>query len=215
MNKPDSLILECPYCKANVQATVLASHDSYNPDEDPTPFRASLLECTGCKNAIFSGQYEDFDPDSDYAYFGTPWRLWPSPKRALSWEIPVLVKVSIEEADRCLKAGAFIASTAMSGRALEGICRHFKTKSQYLGGGLKELLEKEIIDKRLFEWSQELQEHRNIAAHATEARISSQDAESLLEFVVAICDYVFVLNAKFNNFMARKAKKAKKETKQQ
>ncbi len=211
MIKPQSLILECPYCKANVQARVLASHESYNPDEDPTPFKATLLECTACKNTLFAGQYEDYDPESENSYYGTPSRLWPSPKRALSWEIPSLVRVSLDEADRCLKAGAFIASAAMSGRALEGICRHFNTKSQYLGGGLKELLDKEIIDKRLFEWSQELQEHRNIAAHATEVRINSQDAESLLEFVVAICDYVFVLSAKFNQFMERKKKNVGKK----
>lgn len=211
MTKPESLILECPYCKANVQARALASHESFNPDEDPTQFKATLLECTACKNTLVAGQYEDYDSESENSYYGTPWRLWPSPKRSLSWEIPSLVRVSIDEADRCLKAGAFIASAAMSGRALEGICRHFKTKSQYLGGGLKELLDEEIIDKRLFEWSQELQKHRNIAAHATEARISSKDAESLLEFVVAICDYVFVLSAKFNQFMTRKAENAKKE----
>jgi hypothetical protein len=211
MAKPTSLILECPYCKANVQGTVLGSHDSFDPDQDPTPFRAILMECSACKNTLFAGQYEEYDPSSDNAYFGTPWRLWPSPKRSLSWEIPPLVRTSLDEADRCLKAGAFIASAAMSGRALEGICRHFKTKSQYLSGGLKELLEKEVIDKRLFKWSQELQEHRNIAAHATDARINSQDAESLLELVVAICDYVFVLSEKFNQFMSRKAKNAEKK----
>ena len=211
MTKPASLILECPYCKANVQGNVLASHDSFDPDEEPTPFRATFIECTSCKNTLLAGQYEDYDPESENSYFGTPSRLWPSPKRSLSWEIPSLVRTSLDEADRCLKAGAFIASAAMSGRALEGICRHFKTKSQYLGGGLKELLDKEVIDKRLYEWSQELQEHRNIAAHATDARINSQDAESLLEFVVAICDYVFVLSAKFNQFMSRKAKNARKK----
>lgn len=206
---PESLILECPYCKANVQGKVIAAHDSYDPNEDPTPFKTTLLECTACRNTLIAGQYEVYDPDSANSYYGAPTRLWPSPNRSLSWEIPSLVKVSLDEADRCLKAGAFIASAAMSGRALEGVCRHFKTKSQYLGGGLKELLDKEIIDKRLFEWSQELQEHRNIAAHATDARISSQDAQSLMEFVVAICDYVFVLSYKFNQFMARKNKNSK------
>jgi hypothetical protein len=103
-----------------------------------------------------------------------------------------------------------MACAVMCGRALEGVCRHFKTSSSYLAGGLKELLEKEIIDKRLFQWSQELQRHRNFAAHATDEKITREDAESLLEFVVAICDYVFVLSAKFQDFMSRKAKPTRK-----
>jgi len=32
----------------------------------------------------------------------------------------------------------------------------FGTKSQVLAGGLKELLDREIIDKRIYEWGEEL-----------------------------------------------------------
>ena len=96
----------------------------------------------------------------------------------------------------------------MCGRALEGICRHFETKSPYLSGGLKELLDREIIDKRLYQWSQELQRQRNLAAHASEEKVSQDDATALLEFVTSICDYVFVLSAKFEEFMKRKTAKS-------
>ena len=54
-------------------------------------------------------------------------------------------------------------------------------------------------------------------AHATEDKISKEDAKDLLDFAQAICVYVFVLNAKFNRFMERKneaeLKKATKKKK--
>jgi hypothetical protein len=115
------------------------------------------------------------------------------------------VRVSLDEAERSFRASAYLASAVMCGRALEGICRHFNTKSAYLGGGLKELLDREIIDKRLFEWSQALQRSRNAAAHASEERISKEDASDLFDFVVAIADYVFVLNERFQEFMKRQS----------
>ncbi|HXQ21174.1 MAG TPA: DUF4145 domain-containing protein, partial [Candidatus Acidoferrales bacterium] len=117
----------------------------------------------------------DFDiwgEGEDDQGWGNTTRLWPSPKRYLAWSIPKGVRQSLEEAEKCLGVGAWIACVAMSGRALEGICRHFKTMSPYLGGGLEELKQREIIDSRLLRWSQELQRHRNIAAHATEERIT-------------------------------------------
>ena len=57
----------------------------------------------------------------------------------------------------------------------------------------------------------ELIKHINIGAHATEDKISKEDAKDLLDFAQAICDYVFVLNAKFNRFMERKDKAESKK----
>ena len=92
----------------------------------------------------------------------------------------------------------------MCGRALEGICRHFKTKSDNLANGLTELRDARVIDGRLFDWSEELRKHRNLGAHASEERISSEDAADLLDFAHAITTYVFDLTAKFKGFLQRK-----------
>ena len=94
----------------------------------------------------------------------------------------------------------------MSGRALEGVCRHFQTKIQYLSGGLKELRDRGIIDSRLFEWSEALRKHRNMAAHATEEKATKANAEDLLNFVESISQYVFVLSARFEEFQKREAR---------
>jgi hypothetical protein len=53
-------------------------------------------------------------------------------------------------------------------------------------------------------WGEQLRKHRNTAAHATGEKISREDSTDLLEFVAAICDYIFVLTARFDAFMARK-----------
>jgi len=198
------MITECYFCEAKVDATVLAAHVGSDDSEFDTHglYKISLLECPSCRSSLAVGQYciggDDPNPSK-------PIRLWPFPQVYLSNLIPNNIRESIEEAERCLRGGAYTACVAMSGRALEGVCRHHKTKSKYLGGGLKELKSKGIIDSRLYEWGQELQKHRNIAAHATDEIITKVDAEDLMEFVKAICEYVFVLTEKFNQFMKRKS----------
>ncbi len=99
----------------------------------------------------------------------------------------------------------------MCGRSLEGICRHYETKSNYLVGGIKELLDSEVIEKRLFAWSEALRKLRNLGAHANDQAVSKKDARDLLEFANAIAEYVFVLSERFKAFMERQKKAAKKQ----
>jgi hypothetical protein len=99
----------------------------------------------------------------------------------------------------------------MCGRAIEAVCATYKTKSKLLAAGLKELRDKGIIDKRLFDWADALRVLRNIGAHATEEDISREDARDLLDFSMAICEYVFVLAEKYDDFVERQTKKAAKK----
>lgn len=195
------MLAECAHCEAKVDGEVLAA--TYEQEESLS-YRVSFLKCPSCKNSLVVVQDEvGVDPVDEEPLFDSPTRVWPEPKRLIHWSLPEIVRISLNEAERCFRSAAYMASVVMCGRALEAICRHFETKSQYLGGGLKELRDREIIDKRLYEWSQQLQRHRNIAAHATDGKISRQDAEDLFDFVLAISDYVFVLNEKFAQFIKR------------
>jgi hypothetical protein len=136
--------------------------------------------------------------------WGSPIRVFPIGERPIAATVPPIVRSSLEEADLCFRARAYSACAVMCGRALEGMCHHFNAKSKHLGGGLKELRQRQIIDERLFKWSEELQRHRNLGAHATEERIPREDARDLLDFANAITEYVFVLNDRFEKFMARR-----------
>jgi len=200
------MIIECYYCETKVDGTILSQHNE--SDHDGMPCKISLLECPVCKNAILAYQelVQIGPEDSDWC---DAVRLWPEPKKHLDWDIPDSVRNSLEEAQLCYKGKAFSACAVMCGRVLESICSEHKTKNKYLAGGLKELLDQQLIDKRMYEWSEELREHRNIGAHHTTEKISKDDAKDLLDFAIAICDYIFVLTAKFKRFMERKGKGVK------
>jgi len=198
------MLIECNYCESKVDGKIIAEHESYSSD-DPFPFKASLLECPVCKNPILAGQELIQEGPKEFEW-STPNRLWPEPEKYLHWHLPELVRDSLEEARKCYKGKAYSACAVMCGRVLESICSEYKTKNKFLAGGLKELLNKQIIDKRIFEWGEALRQHRNIGAHATRKKIFKEDANDLLDFANAICDYVFVLSGKFKDFMKRKKK---------
>ena len=94
----------------------------------------------------------------------------------------------------------------MCGKAIEFIVSD-KTDKKNLFQGLKELKSKEIIDARLYDWSEALRKERNIGAHAIDTEIKHQDASDILDFAVAICEYVYVLTDKYNAYLERKRKR--------
>jgi len=197
------MIVECYQCEARVDGKLVGTHVAYDGNEDPAPFHTYLLECPQCKNTLLGGRY-DFEGDDEIT------RLWPLPTKYFSPEIPREIRNSLEEATKCFKAGAYNATTVMAGRALEGICRHFGSAKSNLGAGIKELLAKGVIDQRLGTWAAELQRARNLSAHASGERVLKQDADDLLQFLNAICEYVFVLTSRFEQFMERKRKAAQR-----
>jgi hypothetical protein len=106
----------------------------------------------------------------------------------------------------CYKARAYSACAVMCGRSIEGVCKHHDPKTKTLANGLKKLREDGTIDDRIFGWGEALRENRNLGAHATTEKATKDDARDLLDFSVAICEYVFVLNKKFERFQKRRAK---------
>lgn len=199
------MLIDCHRCRAKVQAEVLGHHD----DEDLFGTRTYLLKCPSCNTALAAESHEDYSGEK--SIWSLPLRVHPKPIRSLGSDIPPIVKNSIDEAEKCIQAGAYLAATAMCGRSLEGICRYYQTKDSYLGGGLKELRDTGIIDARLYQWGEELRDQRNDAAHATDTEISFQDASDVISFTYAIIDYVFLLAQKFDQFQARKRERSKKK----
>ena len=199
------MLIDCYQCKAKVDAEIIGEHN----DNDFFATRTYLIKCPSCNAALIAESYEDFSGDK--GVWSRPVRVYPRPKRTLSADIPPIVKSSLEEAERCMQSGAYLAATAMCGRSLEAICRHYKTKDSYLGGGLKELRDLGVIDARLYQWGEELRDQRNNAAHATDTEINAQDANDVMTFTYAIIDYVFLLALKFEQFQKRKDDRASKK----
>jgi len=203
------MIIECHYCESKVDAKILNTHIQPGDEDNPFEKRTYFLECPACGNPMVGVQEEEFASEHLEAVWSSPERVWPSPDKPLHWNLPTIVRNALEEAHKCYKAKAYRACAVMCGTALEGICVEF-TKKKYLAEGLKALLEKKIIDSRIFEWGEALRQHRNLGAHATEHDISRRDATDLLDFTNAICDYIYDLAVKFENFKKRQKGKTKK-----
>lgn len=199
------MLIECPYCESIVDGKIIGEHVSI-PEDDPFPFKVILLECPVCQSPLLGCQ-ELVQTSIDQEEWIDGKRLWPKPTNSSNSLIPSIVRDSLEEAQKCYNAKAYGACAVMCGRALEGLCKHYETRSKNIAGGLKELIEKKIIDDRLFQWGEALRNQRNLGAHATNEKITKDDAHDVLDFANAICDYVFVLSNKFEEYVKRQQKK--------
>lgn len=203
------MIAECPHCEAKVDCEErgrFALHD----DDYPHQVQAMLLECPVCHQPLF-GRSELIQTGQDTWEWGELARQWPPQETDIALEIPEIARHSLVEARACFKVKAFSACAVMCGRTIEGVCKHHKPEIKTLAQGLRQLLDDGIIDSRLYEWGDALRLHRNLGAHATTEKVSREDAKDLLDFSLAICDYVFILNEKFKRFQERQ-KNTQKET---
>jgi hypothetical protein len=234
MAHQDTFIVDCPRCNAKVAAlqTGLAQNGGWN-EENREPWGEMLLvgKCPKCSTLIAGESkqvdFENFNADDDR--WTDVVRVYPKPPRAFtSYRIPRVVKDSLVEADRSLQANANIAACVMLGRALEALCRDIlepkdqaegdadgppksKRRPLMLGKGIEKLREKKIIDDRLYNWSQQLQAFRNLAAHPEDISISREDTEDLQSFVNAIVEYIYDLADRYDEFKARVDRRASRK----
>jgi hypothetical protein len=200
------MLIDCPSCRAKVNADELKTA---NASSDAGEWQYTFLQCPVCSLPILAEQ-EGF-PVGDHMDWEPPRRVWPETP-TFSHEIPKDIRSSLAEAARCCDCGTFTASVAMAGRALEGLVRHFTNPQMYLGPGITELHNQGVIDNRLFDWAKALHLDRNVAAHSSGQNFSAEDAEDLLAFATAICEYVFVIAYRFDEFQKRRARAVKKGT---
>lgn len=197
------MLIDCPNCDAKVHPKLLAER-VYPPTDDYELFKILFLECPSCENVLLGSSYYD----DNSAYHGKdPWsvpsRLWPEPPKSFGFDVPNLVGDSIEEACKCVQCEAYSASAVMCGKAIEAICRD-KTGETTLHKGLKKLKDNNIIDDRLYDWGEALRNERNMGAHATEKKITKEDAKDILDFATAIIEYIYIMTAQFEAYKNRK-----------
>ncbi|MCF2716844.1 DUF4145 domain-containing protein [Paenibacillus sp. UKAQ_18] len=196
------MVIDCPFCDITVEAVEKGTVIIYMDEIQDK--KTVLLECPKCGEAIGAQQrMVYFNGTSDWS---RAIRIWPSAQRNLSVELPDIVSISLEEAEKCYKATAYLACAVMCRRVIESICLDKQVKKNSIFSGLKELLDTKVIDEKIYEWSNVLRLHGNIGAHPSSENINKEDATDLLEFTIAICDYIYVLTKKFDDFMNRKIK---------
>lgn len=230
-----TFIVDCPFCKAKVGALESGCAERKGYDEEAgEPFAEKLQvgKCPRCESLLVgeSRQIGFEGYDSEYDRWSDVVRVYPKPPKMFSsYRIPRVVEDSLSEADRSLQANANIAACVMFGRALEAVCRDIlnqdeggavveasketpaSKKKMMLAAGIKQLKEKNIIDQRLYDWSQQLHAFRNLAAHPEEIAISREDAEDLQAFVYAITEYIYDLTDRYEEFKTRAERRAKRK----
>jgi len=220
----NTFIVDCPYCKAKVAAEETGRAEEIGFNEEPYGSRLLVGKCPRCATlmAAETRQISFEGWEADYEDVWTePVRVYPKPTKTFSsFRIPGAVTQSLVEGDISLQGNANLAACVMFGRALEALCRDVlftadekkairdgsSRKKLMLAEGIKQLKEKNYIDSRLYDWSQQLHASRNIAAHPdSDVAITREDADDLQAFVYAIVEYVYDLADRYEEFKERQA----------
>jgi Domain of unknown function (DUF4145) len=213
-----TFIIDCPRCRAKVGVTQTGSAERtwFNNDAGE-PYGEKLVVglCPSCSTPLAGHSqqthFEGWEGD-EYNQWTDVVRVHPKPPKTFSSQrIPRTVTHSLLEADRTLQAAAYMATCVMFGRAFEALCRDILekrapgtvTKRLMLGAGIKALKDQNIIDQRLYDWGQQLQAFRNLAAHGEDFDVSRDDAEDLQAFMHAIVEYIYDLSDRYEEFQER------------
>ena len=99
----------------------------------------------------------------------------------------------------------------MLGRALEAVCRDKLEKEVMLWKGISQLKDNKHIDDRLYDWSKQVNLFRNDTAHPDKyvTSVPSDDTKDLYSFVYAIIEYVYILSARYDEFLERRKRREK------
>lgn len=133
-----------------------------------------------------------------------PYRLYPPRDDLVSFDFPRDVRKSHAEALACFRCKAYVATAIMCRRTLEAACKEQGVKKRTLDKSLAELRTMGIIEARMFEWADELRVARNAAAHDVGSKVSREDARDLLDFTLALLEYVWTFRTKFQAFKSRR-----------
>jgi hypothetical protein len=193
------VVIDCPHCSVRTNATVRGSIQ-YSETYDVVV----LAECPSCKGALLGTTQLFQDEQNDWQYEHAE-RVWPAPTSVeVNAAIPANARRDIKDAQKCIAHGIYSAAVVLCGKALERLA-HEKAPAKNLAASLAELKENGTIDERLSLWATALRQERNIGAHASEEEVSKENAQDVLDFTIAIFEYVYTLSEKYTEFMARKA----------
>jgi hypothetical protein len=191
----------CTRCKEYKNFKVLKEH-IIGPDEDNLPCEYTFAYCDHC-NVPSLFIREDFGLGFEFDDY---YRIYPANERNLGFDVPDIVKQSYDEAVKCENAKIWIAAVVMVGRALEAVCKDAFPESKTIHSGLQKMKDNGLISEELLEWSNELRSLRNLGAHATSEKISSEDAIEAIDFLQAILETLYHLRPKFKKMKERRLK---------
>ncbi|CAH34554.1 Uncharacterised protein [Burkholderia pseudomallei] len=198
MSANQTIVIDCPQCAVRVKSEA----SCWVGDAQEQAY--FLAECPSCRQALFGSSSLIRDERGDWEW-DTAERLWPAPMIAdLGPSVPPAARRDVSAAQKCFSHGIYPAAAVMCGRALERLVAEKTGKPQSLARGLAELRAQGVIDERLHAWADALRVERNIGAHASNTETTKDDAEDIIDFTVAIFDYVYTLAERYQKYLKRK-----------
>jgi len=194
-----TIVVDCHECHVRVSAT----YDGYVMEPEVGDIGYFLAQCPSCKQPIFCQAYLHQNDFNDYSW-STAERLWPAPSdRQLSSAIPPPAAKDIKDAQKCIHHNIYSAAVVLCGRSLEYLIHEKTGEKKMIGKGLVALRDTGVIDQKLFGWAEALRQERNLGAHSTSKEVTRENAEDILDFTLAIFNYVYTLSLKYEAFLAR------------
>ena len=200
----DTMIVECADCRSYVDAKVHGRFERLSDGTGPSSL-FSLLSCSQCGTPILVRQ-TNVGNMADGDKWDTPRLVYPTADLRVNPNAPHDIRLALDEACSCYRAGAFTASAIMCRKTLEGICTAHGVTERTLARSLRTMHEQNLIDGRLFEWSDLMRAAGNEAAHGVGLSIQQPDAKDILEFTNAIMDYLFSFRDRFEEFKKRRSR---------
>jgi hypothetical protein len=122
------------------------------------------LRCTKCSSPILAVQ-TNIGNEAVGDIYDMPQKLFPEAKYRANPNAPRNIQIAFDEAYTCYRNRAYTAAALLCRKTMEGICRAHDVGNNNLMMSLKKMKDQNLIDERLFEWSDALRHAGNEAAH--------------------------------------------------
>jgi Domain of unknown function (DUF4145) len=207
----DRVAFHCGHCGTHSVSECMASAyfvETIEDDEGATfggpEYRYRLVKCTACGDVTlllamklgWNHDQEVYEEDSS---------VYPAQPRSLSSVVPKTLQDCFQEARSCYQARAYTASAIMCRRALELLAIERGITERTLARSLDALKGQGDIDQRLYDWCDALRLAGNKAAHDVGPSVSQVDAKDMSDLAEAIIDYVYVFQARYEQFKERRS----------
>jgi len=206
------MVVQCYNCRTSVFGI---ERGKYFIMGDPfAEVRFLLMECPNCAEPILTR--EKGSPFMMGKTVEIHWseldQLYPVGEFRINPNIPEILRSAFVEAVRCYKTQIYTAAAVMCRRTLDGFCFEKGASKKTLFANLQELKEKGVINDQLYDWADLLRISGNEAAHDVSVAFSKEDARDLLEFTVAILDYSYSFQSRYEGFLDRRSPNSESES---
>lgn len=166
-------------------------------------YRYRLVRCTACLDISLLLAMQIGRNGEEWVYEDDS-AVYPALPRNMSAAVPKTLQSCFQEARACYHVRAYTASAIMCRRALELLAIERGINKQPLAKALAKLKEAGDIDQRLYDWCDALRLAGNQAAHELDQNVTQTDAKDMNDLAEAIIDYVYVFQARYEDFKRRR-----------